>query len=103
MNRVLLGTPLGMAFGLMDVAMTVFGNHPERTNSLLLQTFFSRFAIGSLAANRLPDAFALKACAGASSSAPWQAGWSNPGAPDLAVLPHAKKGYFSLKKNDHRL
>ena len=53
-----------MAFGLMDVAMTVFGNHPERTNSLLLQVFFSRFAIGSLAANRLPDAFALKACAG---------------------------------------
>ena len=81
MNRVLLGTFLGMASGRMDVAMTVFGNHPERTNSLLLQAFFSRFATGFLAANvnlrlhrvlagalvgvliSLPDAFALKAYA----------------------------------------
>jgi len=82
MNRLLLGTLLGMAFGFLDVALTVFGNHPDRNTSLLLQAFFSRFAIGFLAANvnlrwnpilagalvglliSLPDAFALKAYAG---------------------------------------
>lgn len=82
MNRLLLGVLLGMAFGLIDVAMTVFGNHPERSTSMLLQAFFSRFAIGLLGANMnlrmnpilagalvgllisLPDAFALKVYAG---------------------------------------
>lgn len=82
MNRLLLGALLGIAFGLIDVAMTVFGNHPERNTGMLLQAFFSRFAIGLLAANvnlrmnsilagaliglliSLPDALALKAYAG---------------------------------------
>jgi hypothetical protein len=82
MNRILLGALLGIAFGLIDVAITVFGNHPERNTTMLLQAFFSRFAIGLLAANvnlpmnpilagalvglliSLPDAFALKAYAG---------------------------------------
>lgn len=82
MNRILLGTIAGIVWGAADVTMTVFGNHPERTNTMLLQAFFSRFAIGLLAANTnfplhpvvsgaligllisLPDAFALKAYAG---------------------------------------
>jgi hypothetical protein len=82
MNRVLLGTFCGILWGAADVAMTVFGNHPERTATMLLQAFFSRFAIGFLGANTnlpihpaisgaligllisLPDAFALKAYAG---------------------------------------
>jgi hypothetical protein len=82
MNRVLLGTICGILWGAADVAMTVLGNHPERTTTMLLQAFFSRFAIGFLGANTnlpihpaisgaligllisLPDAFALKAYAG---------------------------------------
>jgi hypothetical protein len=67
---------------VIDVLMTVFGNHPDRTTGMLLQAFSSRFAIGLLAASvslrvhpalagaivglliSLPDAFALKAYAG---------------------------------------
>ncbi|HWX93711.1 MAG TPA: hypothetical protein VNY29_13850 [Terriglobales bacterium] len=82
MNRLLLGALCGMAFGLTDVLMTVYGNHPERTTSMMLQAFSSRFAIGFLAANislrvhpvlagaivgllvSLPDAFALKSYPG---------------------------------------
>ena len=82
MNRIVLGILLGVVWGLADVAMTVFGNHPERTTGMLLQAFTSRFAIGFLAANvalklhpvvagalvglliSLPDAFGLKAYAG---------------------------------------
>jgi hypothetical protein len=82
MNRVLLGVLCGIAFGTADVLMTVYGNHPERTTEMLLQAFFSRFAIGFLAANlslrippvisgalaglliSLPDAFALKSYPG---------------------------------------
>jgi hypothetical protein len=82
MNRLVLGILCGIAFGLIDVLMTVFGNHPDRTTGMLLQAFFSRFAIGFLAANvslrvhpalagaivglliSLPDAFALKAYVG---------------------------------------
>jgi hypothetical protein len=78
MNRIALGVLCGIAFGLIDVLMTVFGNHPDRTTGMLLQAFSSRFAIGFLAANvslrvhpavtgalvgllvSLPDAFALK-------------------------------------------
>jgi hypothetical protein len=51
MNRVVLGTLLGIAFGTIDVLMTLQGNHPDRTTAMLLQAFFSRFAIGLLAAN----------------------------------------------------
>ncbi|HZE27510.1 MAG TPA: hypothetical protein VE083_08990 [Terriglobales bacterium] len=82
MNRLLLGTLCGIAFGIIDVLMTVYGNHPERNTGMLLQAFSSRFAIGLLAANvslrvhpvlagaivgvliSLPDAFALKAYVG---------------------------------------
>jgi hypothetical protein len=82
MNRLVLGILCGITFGLIDVLMTVFGNHPDRTTGMLLQAFFSRFAIGFLAANvslrvhpaltgavvglliSLPDAFALKSYVG---------------------------------------
>ena len=82
MNRIVLGILCGIAFGVIDVLMTVFGNHPDRTTGMLLQAFSSRFAIGFTAANvslrmpavvagglvglliSLPDAFALKAYAG---------------------------------------
>jgi uncharacterized YccA/Bax inhibitor family protein len=82
MNRTLLGVLLGIVWGVVDVLMTVFGNHPGRTTTMLLQAFTSRFAIGFLAANvalrmhpvlagalvglliSLPDAFGLKAYAG---------------------------------------
>ena len=37
MNRIALGVLCGVAFGLIDVLMTVFGNHPDRTTGLLLQ------------------------------------------------------------------
>jgi len=36
MNRIVLGTLCGIAFGVIDVLMTVFGNHPERTTTMLL-------------------------------------------------------------------
>lgn len=82
MNRVFLGILCGIALGITDVLMTVFGNHPERTTGMLLQAFTSRFAIGFLAVNvslrihpvlagalvglliSLPDAFGLKAYVG---------------------------------------
>jgi hypothetical protein len=82
MNRLTLGVLLGIVLGAIDVTMTVLGNHPERTTEMLLQAFFSRFAIGFLSANNslrmhpalagafigllisLPDAFALKAYVG---------------------------------------
>jgi hypothetical protein len=82
MNRIVLGILCGIAFGVIDVLMIVFGNHPDRTTGMLLQAFSSRFAIGLLAANvslrvhpalagaivglliSLPDAFALKSYAG---------------------------------------
>jgi hypothetical protein len=82
MNRIVLGILCGIAFGVIDVLMIVFGNHPDRTTGMLLQAFSSRFAIGFLAANvslrvhpalagaivglliSLPDAFALKSYAG---------------------------------------
>jgi len=51
MNRLLIGILCGIAFGIADALMVVFGKHPDRTTSLILQAFFSRFAIGVLAAN----------------------------------------------------
>ncbi len=77
MNRRLLGVLCGVAFGIADVLLTVFANHPDVTRGMLLQAFFSRLAIGVLGANvslgidqiwagaltglliSLPDAFAL--------------------------------------------
>ena len=82
MNRILLGVVAGAVFGILDVLMTVMGNHPEAGRSMLLQAFFSRLAIGVLGANvsigpsqvisgalaglliSLPDAFALHSYAG---------------------------------------
>jgi len=82
MNRILIGILCGIAFGIADALMVVFGKHPERTTSVLLTAFFSRFAIGVLAANvsfpihpalagaivglliSLPDAFAQKSYVG---------------------------------------
>ena len=72
----------GILFGLVDVLMTIFGKHPDRTRTMLLQAFSSRFAIGVLAATvtlpvhpilagaivglliSLPDAFGLHSYAG---------------------------------------
>ena len=51
MNRVTLGILCGIAFGLLDAAMVVFGKHPDKSLAMLLQAFSSRFAIGFLAAN----------------------------------------------------
>jgi hypothetical protein len=82
MNRLALGILLGILFGAIDVSMVLLGNHPERTAEMLLQAFFSRFAIGFLGANvslqmhpalagaliglliSLPDAFAMKSYVG---------------------------------------
>jgi predicted outer membrane lipoprotein len=82
MNRIFLGVLLGIGFGVIDALMVVFGKNPDRTTTMLLQAFFSRFAIGLLGANvsfgihtvasgaivglliSLPDAFALKSYPG---------------------------------------
>ena len=80
MKRVILGVFCGVIFGLIDAAMVLFGKHPDpdRSLAMLVQAFFSRFAIGFLATNvnlpmhplvagalvglliSLPDAFAMK-------------------------------------------
>jgi predicted outer membrane lipoprotein len=82
MNRLVLGILLGVAFGVIDVVLTLSGEHPERTPTMLLQAFSSRFAIGVVSANivlpmhpalagalvgvliSLPDAFALHSYVG---------------------------------------
>ena len=82
MNRRLLGLICGVVFGLTDVLLTVFGNHPGVSRGMLLQAFTSRLAIGVLGANvslgidriwagalaglliSLPDAFALHSYTG---------------------------------------
>jgi len=82
MSPVVIGAVCGIAFGVADVLMTVFGNHPDVSRSVLLQAFSSRFAIGVLSANvslgicrivagalsglliSLPDAFALRSYIG---------------------------------------
>ncbi|PYT69160.1 MAG: hypothetical protein DMG41_06405 [Acidobacteria bacterium] len=82
MNRVLLGILCGILFGAMDASMVLFGKSPEKSKTLLLQAFFSRFVLGILAANvtisaapavsgaivgfliSLPEAIAMKSYAG---------------------------------------
>jgi predicted outer membrane lipoprotein len=34
MNRLVLGILLGVAFGVIDVVMTLFSEHPDRTRGL---------------------------------------------------------------------
>ena len=51
MNRVLLGTLRGISLDAIDRSMVLFGKSPEKSATVLLQAFCSRFALGSLAAN----------------------------------------------------
>jgi len=82
MSRLALGILLGIAFGIIDVLMTLSNSPQDKSAELILQAFFSRFAIGFLASNvslrlhaalagaivgllvSLPDAFALKSYPG---------------------------------------
>jgi hypothetical protein len=82
MNRVILGILCGIVFGMIDAGMVAFGKHPDRSVTMILQAFSSRFAIGFLATNlslrvhpaisgalvglliSLPDAFAMESYAG---------------------------------------
>ncbi len=82
MNRILLGVLWGVVFGVLDGLMVLLGMSRDRSTTVLLQAFFSRFAIGVLAANvsfpahpilagcvvglliTLPDAFAIKSYLG---------------------------------------
>ncbi len=82
MNRVLLGILCGIAFGAIDASMVMFGRSPDKSTGMLLQAFFSRFALGFLAANvslrlhpalsgalvglliSIPDAIAMKSYPG---------------------------------------
>ena len=77
MSPLFIGVVCGIAFGVIDVTMTVLGNHPDISRGMLMQAFTSRLAIGVLGANvslpmdralsgalaglliSLPDAFAL--------------------------------------------
>ncbi len=56
MNRIVLGALCGVLFGVIDVLMVIFGKHPDRTIGMLLQAFFSRFAIGLLGERVAPSA-----------------------------------------------
>lgn len=51
MNRVLLGILCGILFGAIDASMVLFGKSPEKSTTVLLQAFVSRFVLGILAAN----------------------------------------------------
>jgi hypothetical protein len=51
MNRILLGILCGIVFGAIDASMVIFGKSPDKSTTLILQAFFSRFALGILAAN----------------------------------------------------
>jgi hypothetical protein len=82
MNRVVLGILCGIAFGVIDASMVAFGKSADKSTGILLQAFFSRFALGFLAANAslrlhpaltgalvgllisIPDAIAMKSYAG---------------------------------------
>lgn len=45
MNRITVGMLCGIAFGIVDVLMRVLGNHPDRSNGMLLQAFSSRLRL----------------------------------------------------------
>jgi hypothetical protein len=80
MNRIVLGTILGVALGMIDVLLTLRHGAPSAT--ALLQAFSSRFALGFLGANvvlpwhpvitgvlvgilvSLPDAFGMQVYGG---------------------------------------
>jgi len=82
MNRVLLGILCGILFGAIDASMILFGKNPEKSTTVLLHAFVSRFVLGILAANvtfplhpavsgaivglliSLPEAIAMKSYAG---------------------------------------
>lgn len=82
MNRILLGILCGILFGAIDASMVLFGKSPEKSTTVLLQAFVSRFVLGILAANvtfplhpavsgaivglliSLPEAIAMKSYAG---------------------------------------
>jgi len=82
MNRVLLGILCGILFGAIDASMILFGKSPEKSTTVLLHAFVSRFVLGILAANvtfplhpavsgaivglliSLPEAIAMKSYAG---------------------------------------
>ncbi len=77
MNRLLIGILCGIVFGIADALMVVFGKQPDKTTSVILQAFFSRFAIGVLFRLHpalsgaivgllisLPDALAMKSYVG---------------------------------------
>lgn len=82
MNRVLLGILCGILFGAIDASMVLLGKSPEKSTTVLLQAFCSRFVLGVLAANvtfrlhpalsgaivglliSLPEALAMKSYAG---------------------------------------
>ncbi|PYT83319.1 MAG: hypothetical protein DMG40_03300 [Acidobacteria bacterium] len=82
MNRILLGILCGILFGAIDASMVLFGKSPGKSTTAILQAFFSRFALGILAANAnfrlhpvvngaivgllisLPEAIAMKSYAG---------------------------------------
>lgn len=82
MNRILLGILCGIVFGAMDASMVIFGKGPDKSMTMILQAFLSRFALGILAANvnfrlnsvvsgaivglliSLPDAVAMKSYPG---------------------------------------
>jgi hypothetical protein len=82
MSRILLGLFCGILFGAVDASMAIFGKSPDKSMTMILQAFFSRFALGILAANvnfrlhpavagaivglliSLPDAIAMRSYAG---------------------------------------
>lgn len=82
MNRILLGILCGVLFGAIDRSMVLFGKSMDKSTAIVLQAFFSRFALGTLAANvtfplhpavtgaivglliSLPEAIAMKSYAG---------------------------------------
>lgn len=82
MSRVLLGILCGILFGAVDASLVVFGKSPDKSATIVLEAFFSRLALGILAANvtfrlhpalsgaivglliSLPEAIAMKSYAG---------------------------------------
>ncbi|HMD42339.1 MAG TPA: hypothetical protein VKH45_04635 [Candidatus Acidoferrum sp.] len=60
MQRIVRGASDGVAFGSIDRAMIVFGNHPEHPTTMLLAVLPTRLAIGlRLLSTRTPALSAL--------------------------------------------